>query len=231
MALRNRLVASGLAALVLAGAATAQTTRQTTTTTTTTGGTEIRKASVVMNANVVIQGGTSVGRITDFVISDNGCIDFVVVDTNGQFVLVPFQVVRVDFAQHVVDVNVTREKWREIPTFTGTNWPVHDQAYIGKVRTVFGGSVSGYTGERREGDRRPQTPGEERREDRRNQPPQQRRDVENPNRPGTNPPATNPPPATRPGDRREQPPPDRDPNRRTPPPAPPGTPGTNPPPA
>jgi hypothetical protein len=241
MVQRVRLLAAGLAALTLVGSAAAQTeTRRTTTTTT-----EVRRGSVVMNANVVVEGGASVGKITDFVISEGGCIEYVVVDYDNKYVLVPYQVVRVDGERRVVSVNITQEKFREIPTFTGTNWPVTDQQYIGKVRTVFGVTESGYRGDRRDGDRRPLDRTDDRRDDRRDarptdrrdqpQPPQQRRDVENPNRnpppaPNPNPPTTRPP-APNPNPPADRPPADRPTDRpRTPPPPPPGTPGTDRPP-
>jgi hypothetical protein len=232
MVLRMKLLAAGMAAVAVAGTAAAQTAVRETTTTSTT---EVRKASVVMNANVVVEGGTSVGKITDFVISDGGCIEYVVIDSESKYVLVPYSVIRVEGDRHVVSVNVTREKWRDIPTFTGTNWPLRDEAYLSKVRTTFGVRESGYG---RDGDRRPldndrrddrRDNRTDRRDDRRDQPPdrpQQRRDVENPNR-------NNPPPATRPDPNRTPPDTNRNtvPDRpRTPPPPPPGTPGTNPPP-
>ncbi|HEY1376213.1 MAG TPA: PRC-barrel domain-containing protein, partial [Gemmataceae bacterium] len=224
MALRIRLLAAGLAAAALAGTANAQTeVRQTTTTTTST--TEVRKASVVLHSNVLVEGGASVGRIADFVLSDGGCIEYVVVDYDNKFVLVPYQVVRVDPAQRVVHVNVTREKFTQIPTFTGGNWPVHDQSYISRVNTVFGVRSSGYRGDVREGDRRPMDRGTDRRDDRRDnrgdrrddrtQPPaNQRPNTENPNRTDrTQPPPNTNPPATRPGEPnrndRTQPPSDR----------------------
>jgi hypothetical protein len=233
MTTRIKLLAVGVTALALVGPLAAQPeTRRTTTTTTTT--TEVRKASVVMNANVVVEDGATVGKITDFVISDGGCIEYVVVDYDNKFVLVPYQVVRVDATKHVVQVSLTREKWRDIPTFTGTNWPVTDQQYITKVRTVFGVSESGFRGDRRDGDRRPLDRGDDRRDnrtdrrdDRRDPPPPQRRDVENPGRPGSTPPP--PPPATRPA------PPNTDRPRENPvapaaPVAPPGKPQPPPPP-
>jgi hypothetical protein len=234
MVKRVRFLTAGLAAVVLTGTAAAQTeVRQQTTTTTST--TEVRKASVVMNANVVVEGGASVGRITDFVITDGGCIDYVVVGYGDKFVLLPYQAIRVDAARRVVSVNITQDKFREIPTFTGSNWPIHDDAYLSKVRTVVGVHESGYRGDRREGDRRPMAPGD-RRDDRRDnrrdntQPPtnqpNQRPNVENPNRTGNQPPPNQNPPATRPGDNTRpgtQPPdanrnPNTDPNRNNPPP-------------
>jgi hypothetical protein len=237
MANRSLLWTAAMAAAALAGPVAAQTVRESTTTTTT----EIRKGSALMNVNVAVEGGATVGRVTDFVISDGGCIEYVVVESDSRFMLVPFQVVQFDPGRRIVSVNVSRDAWRNIPTFTGTNWPVHDQNYISRVRSTFGVRESGYRGDR---DRQPLTPGQDRRDDRR----QDRRDdrgtqppprpgVDNPTRPGNAPPGgTNPPPGSnRPADNtgRNPPPPDRDPNRdrRNPPPPPPGTPGTDRPPA
>src|SRR5436305_14003632 len=116
MTVRTRTLAAAAAALALAGPAAAQTeVRQTTTTTTST--TEVRKASVVMSANVVVEGGATVGKVTDFVISDGGCIEYVVVSEQDKYVLVPYQVVRVDEGRHVGSVNVTQEQWRGNPKF------------------------------------------------------------------------------------------------------------------
>src|SRR5947209_15128000 len=107
MAYRSQFWAAAVAAAALAGPAAAQTVRETTTTTTT----EIRKGSALMNVNVAVEGGTTVGRVTDFVISDGGCIEYVVVDSDNHFVLVTFQVVQFDPSRHIVQVNLTRDRW------------------------------------------------------------------------------------------------------------------------
>ena len=235
---QSRLLTAGAAVLTLAGTALAQPTGVRSTTTTTTTTTEVRKASGFLHANVALEGGATVGRITDFVLSDGGCIEYVVVDSNGQYVLLPYQAVRYEPGQNVVQVNVTAQKWHDLPTFTGSNWPVHDQAYISKVRTAFGVTGTGVRdssyrgGDRGVGDRQPLDRRDNRQDNRDNRR-DQRSGVENPNRTGNVPPTGTNPPTTRPGDNRNPPPPDV--NRgtgtspgRTPPPPPPGTPGTNP---
>lgn len=218
MVQRMRFLAAGVAAATLVGAVGAQPPPPVSHTTTTTTTTQIRKATGLMNANVVVNGGTSVGRITDFVISDGGCIDYAVVGTDDHFVLVPYQAIRFDPGQRVVQVAVTQQAWRAIPTFTGTNWPVSDQLYIGRVRSAFGLRESSYRGDRRGDDRRPL----DRANDRRDQPtpPQQRRDAENPNR--------NPPPP-RPVDPNRNPPNPPTPDRPVTPPDRPVTPVVPPP--
>ncbi len=238
MILHTRTFAAGLACcLAWAGAAAGQQVERRTEvrSETTAAGTttEVRRITTVMGANVVVQDGATVGKIQDIVFTDNGCIDYVVVSYESKLVLVPWTVVRVDAAQHVVQVNVTREKFLQVPTFTANNWSYLTNAqYVQQVRTAFGATASGFRGDVREGDRRPLAPGADTRQDRRDDrrdtrqdrrddrrdTRDQRRDVENPNRPADRPPATNPP--TRPGDRppaTNPPPPDRRDNRPPPP--------------
>src|SRR5262245_1151487 len=141
MTFRTPTFAAGLACcLAWAGAAVGQQVQQRTQrqreTTTTGTTTEVRKITTVMGANLVVQDGVTVGKIEDIVFTDNGCIDYVVVSHESKFVLVPWSVVRVDTARHVVQVNVTREKFLQVPTFTATNWPnLTNSQYIQQVRT------------------------------------------------------------------------------------------------
>src|SRR5947209_9627856 len=125
-------------ALVGASLAHAQTTRTTTTETSTTT-TEVHRLSTVMGANLVVQDGATVGKVEDIVLSDSGCLDYVVVAYESNFVLVPWTATTVDFGQRVVRVDVTREKFREIPTFTRDRWPdLRDTRYTERVQAVFG---------------------------------------------------------------------------------------------
>jgi hypothetical protein len=201
--------------LVVVGAVLAQTrtdTRRVTSTTTT-----VHKGTVFMGANVVLQDNTSVGRVEDFVISDGGCIDYVVVSYDSKYVLVPWTVATWT-GDRTVRVNITQARFREVPTFTRDAWPnLTDTQYIQRVRTAWGVSDSRYgdpnrqpldrRDERRDirDDRRDnrdqrrddKTRPPDRRDDRRDtrddrrdtrDARDQRKDVENPNRP----PTTNP---------------------------------------
>ena len=106
--------------LVVVGAVLAQTrtdTRAVTSTTTT-----IHKGTVVMGANVVLQEGPTIGRVEDFVITDGGCIDYVVVSYESKYVLVPWTVATWS-GDRALRVNITRERFRDVPTFTRDQWP------------------------------------------------------------------------------------------------------------
>ena len=191
--------------LVVVGAVLAQTrtdTRSVTSTTTT-----VHKGTVFMGANVVLQDNTSVGRVEDFVITDGGCIDYVVVSYDSKYVLVPWTMATWT-DDRTVRVNITQARFREVPTFTRDAWPnLTDTHYIQRVRTAWGVSDSRYGDPNRQPlDRRDnrdqrrddRTTPPDRRDDRTNPPDRrddrrdsrnQRKDVENPNRP----PTTNPP--------------------------------------
>jgi PRC-barrel domain len=180
--------------LVVVGAVLAQ---QRTDTRTVTSTTTIHRGTVVMGANVVLQDGTTVGRVEDFVITDGGCIDYVVVAYESKYVLVPWTVATWS-GDRTIRMNVARDRFVQVPTFTRDQWTtVQDTQYIQRVRTAWGVSDSRYGDSNRQPlDRRDdrdqrrddKTKPPDRRDDRRDAR-DQRKDVENPNRP----PTTNPP--------------------------------------
>ena len=170
--------------LVVVGAVIAQ---QRTETRTVTSTTTIQRGTVVMGANVVLQDGTAVGRVEDFVITSGGCIDYVVVSYESKYVLVPWTVATWS-GDRAIRVNITRDRFVAVPTFTRDQWTtVQDTQFIQKVRTAWGVTDSRYGDPNRQPlDRRDDR--RDTRDDRRDAR-DQRKDVENPNRP----PTTNPP--------------------------------------
>src|SRR5262245_4447461 len=122
MALHVRTFAAGLACcLTLAGAASGQqrAVRETTTTTTTT----VRKVSAVVGGTVVVSDGATVGKVEDIVLNDNGCVDYVVVSYENKYVLVPWGVTTWNVQDRTVRVNITRDRFTQVPTFTRDHWP------------------------------------------------------------------------------------------------------------
>jgi len=130
--------------------------------------TEVRRTSAVIGARVRLEDNASYGEVKDFVFNDNGCIDYVVIANEDDYVLVPWSVSTFDFEQRTVRIDITRAKIRQL-TFTKDRWPnLSDSGYTRKIRTVFGDRAerrehrSGTGGERnlrdrdrntREGDR------------------------------------------------------------------------------
>ncbi len=100
----------------------------------------VRRISTIMNAGVSLEGSTSVGKVVDFVLNDDGCVDYLVVSAERKFILVPWTAARVNFDNHTVVLNVTRERWREVPTFTEDRWAdIGNTQYIQKVRSFYRG--------------------------------------------------------------------------------------------
>jgi hypothetical protein len=127
--------------LVVVGAVLAQ---QRTETRTVASTTTIQRGTVVMSANVVLQDGTAIGRVEDFVISDGGCIDYVVVAYESKYVLVPWTVATWS-GDRTVRLNVTRDRFVAVPTFTRDQWTtVQDAQFVQRVRTAWGVTDSRY---------------------------------------------------------------------------------------
>jgi hypothetical protein len=150
--------------------------------------TTIHKGTVVMGANVVLQEGPAIGRVEDFVITDGGCIDYVVVSYNSKYVLVPWTVATWT-GDRAIRLNITETRFREVPTFTRDAWPnFSDTQYIQRVRTAWGVTDSRYGDpnrqplDRRDDRRDAKDQRRDTRDDRRDVR-DQRKDVENPNRP------------------------------------------------
>jgi PRC-barrel domain len=190
--------------LVLAGLALGQTTTDTRQVKSTT--TIVHKGTVLTGATVVVQDGATIGKVEDFVITDGGCIEYVVVAYDSKYVFVPWTVMTWT-QDRTVRVNVTREKFVAVPTFTRDRWPsLTETRYVEQVRTAFGVTESRFGDpNRRPPDRWDDA--KDRREDRRDAK-DQRKDVENPNRA----PTTNPPDRSK--DRRDDTKDRRDPPRR-----------------
>jgi hypothetical protein len=98
-----------------------------------------RRMSEIMGARVTIQNNVAIGKVEDLVINDNGCIDYMVVLNEDKYVLVPWASADVNFERRMVAVEIAREKFREVPTFTRDRWPdLSDRTYVEKLNTYYG---------------------------------------------------------------------------------------------
>lgn len=103
-----------------------------------------RRMKQVIGGRVSIQGGTSVGVVDDIVFNDNGCIDYVVVMDQGRYVFMPWTAAQFNFDQRAATVNITQEKWREVPTYTAQNYAtvnVYEPAFQQKIYGYYGVQV------------------------------------------------------------------------------------------
>jgi hypothetical protein len=98
-----------------------------------------RRVSNILGAKVTIQNNVSIGKVEDLIINDNGTIDYMVVLNEDKYVLVPWNAGIVDFDQRTIAVEIPREKFREVPTFTRERWPdLNDRVYVEKLHGYYG---------------------------------------------------------------------------------------------
>jgi hypothetical protein len=195
---------------------------------------KVRKVTDIIGNRVTVRDADALGKVVDIVISEDGCIDYLIVRYEEDFIAVPWGVVTYDVGERIirVDTAITRARLRDV-TFREGRWPdFTSERWRTSVRTVWGdralrrGHDVGRPGDRRPGDVRPgdRRPGDVRPPDRR--PPDRRPgDVRPPDRPPDRrpvPPEDRKPERPKPGDRGtdrgpgERPPPSRTPDRDVP---------------
>src|SRR5262245_45856403 len=102
---------------------------------------EVRKVSSLMGARVTLERGeSSFGKVTDIVLSEDGCVEYLIVGYEDELVAVPWGAVNYNVGGRVVriNVNVTREKLRDL-TFRAGNWPnFREERFMRNARSVWG---------------------------------------------------------------------------------------------
>ena len=95
-----------------------------------------RRSSLIIGSNVNLRGGSRYGKVHEFVISEQGCVDYVIVAYENRFVAVPWSATTYDPGQRVVMLNVEQTQIQTVPTYT--EWTEFTSpTYIGKVNTFF----------------------------------------------------------------------------------------------
>jgi hypothetical protein len=115
---------------------------------------EVRRISTVIGSSVVLEAGGDFGKVEDFVLNEDGCIDYMVVSYEDRYYVMPWTVATVDFGRRTVRVDITRERLRDAPTFTGRNWSeITSDRFTQRVRSFYrsGGERRGGVGVERRG--------------------------------------------------------------------------------
>ena len=137
---------SGLACgLVLA--ASAQVQERTEIRTRADGATEVRRISTVIGSPVQLQDGDRYGQVEDIVIGPSGCVEYVVIGYEDRFVVVPWSIATVQWADRAVVLD-TRPQLLERVTFTRNDWERMNFRELN--RTVGGVFDTGSIRQRRE---------------------------------------------------------------------------------
>jgi hypothetical protein len=88
---------------------------------------------------VVLKDTVSVGKIEDIVLSDEGCVEYLVVAYQEKFIVVPWAVGRFDFERRTIALEIAKDRFTEVPTFTREKWPdFTDTKYLETVHKFYG---------------------------------------------------------------------------------------------
>jgi hypothetical protein len=121
--------------------------------------TQFHRAKQILGTKVSIEGGLAIGTVEDIVFTDDGMVEYVVVQNEQKLVSVPWSAAKFNFEQRTAVVGITQEKFRQIPTFTENQWPrFNDPQYRTQTYSFYNVPVPA--------PRQGLTPGQERRIDR-----------------------------------------------------------------
>jgi hypothetical protein len=80
--------------------------------------TESARTALIVGAGVSLKGGTTVGKVEDVVIDEGGCIALIVVGYGERYIAIPWGIARFDFAERALVLDLDRERFADVPTFT-----------------------------------------------------------------------------------------------------------------
>ena len=117
--------------------------------------THVRRLSTVIGASVTLHGGHVVGPVEDIILNDDGCIDYVVIAYEDQYLPVPWSFATVNFEERVIVLDMDEARLSRAPMFRGDDWSVLIQAdWTGRVTTYYQADRRTPGRERARGDRR-----------------------------------------------------------------------------
>jgi len=100
-----------------------------------------RRLSYFLQRPIRLNNGVSVGKVRDYVLNDQGSIEYFVVWHNGRYVLVPYSMARLDWGRRYITVDMDRNRWNRIPSFTNSQWSTvfaQQSPYLNRLNTYFG---------------------------------------------------------------------------------------------
>ncbi|MDB5310285.1 MAG: PRC-barrel domain protein [Gemmataceae bacterium] len=81
------------------------------------------RAKQILGTKISLQGNTGIGTVEDIVFTDAGEVEYLIVDSGGKLVTVPWSAATFNFPQKTAVVNITPEQYKVIPTYTATTYP------------------------------------------------------------------------------------------------------------
>jgi hypothetical protein len=97
------------------------------------------QGSTILGSQVFLQQGVVAGTIRDFVISDNGSVLYVVVETENGFIAIPWSAGSFDVARRGFVVDFSRDRFRELRHFRQIG-ELQDAGLQEHIQTFFRGA-------------------------------------------------------------------------------------------
>jgi len=106
------------------------------------GDTKIQKMSVLMKSKVLIQEDQPAGQIVDIVLSDGGCVEYLVATHEQKYYAIPFAATTVRYPDQVVFIDMAPAQFRKVQFFQQDSWPdLYAANYRDEVFAVFNVNV------------------------------------------------------------------------------------------
>lgn len=97
------------------------------------------KLSTVMDSKILIQDDQAAGQVVDVVMSESGCIDYVVASYEQKYYVVPYSALTFRGPDRVVYIDIAPTQFRRVSFFTGNQWPdFYASNYQQNVFNIFG---------------------------------------------------------------------------------------------
>lgn len=82
------------------------------------------RAKDVLSSKVNINGNVGIGAVDDIVFSDDGYIEYLIVNNNNKLVTVPWEAAKFNFEKRTAVINISQERFNQIPTYSVERYPV-----------------------------------------------------------------------------------------------------------
>ena len=88
---------------------------------------QLFRAKQILGAKVHLSGNVAAGTVDDFVVDENGYVEYVIVNNNNQFVTVPWDATAFNFEKQTATINIAQEQFQKIPTYSADKYPTFSE--------------------------------------------------------------------------------------------------------
>ncbi len=97
------------------------------------------RLSQLMKYKILIQDDQPAGQVVDVILSNGGCVDYIVASYEDQYYTIPYQAAAVRYDDSLVFVDIAPATFREVQFFSNDNWPdFYVPTYRQQVFSTFG---------------------------------------------------------------------------------------------